>query len=210
MARQCFRKPIPEIFEAALMLERAVDAHNVGNKDIARTLLLEANMPEIWKWSESIWGREDPEIHLFRSLPNSPPTVPIDQRPKPRMPGAITKKQILQRDGYHCRFCGIPVISPEIRQKVRANYPDVVQWERNNAGQHAAFQCMWLQYDHLLPHQRGGESSIENIVITCGPCNFGRGKWTVEEAGLDNPLNRPIVANWVGFERWRGLTDFKP
>jgi 5-methylcytosine-specific restriction endonuclease McrA len=208
--RQCFREPIPAIFEAASMLQDAVNAHNNGAFDAARDLLHKTNLPDIWNWSDSIWGRTDPEIHSFQKLPNSPPYLPPDQRPKPRMPGAATKNMIIERDGYHCRFCGIPVVPPEIRQKVKACYPDVVPWERNNIGQHAAFQCMWLQFDHLLPNQRGGESSYDNVIITCAPCNFGRMMWTIDEAGLENPLNHQLIPSWSGFHQWRGLTHFRP
>jgi 5-methylcytosine-specific restriction endonuclease McrA len=64
---------------------------------------------------------------------------------------------------------------------------------------------MWLQFDHLLPHQRGGDSSAESVVITCAPCNFGRMDRTLEEVGLDDPRLRPVdpVA-------WNGLTDLLP
>nr|WP_283938303.1 HNH endonuclease signature motif containing protein [Sphingomonas brevis] len=65
---------------------------------------------------------------------------------------------------------------------------------------------MWLQFDHLIPNQRGGASTLENLIITCAPCNFGRMEQTIEEVGLLNPFNRDIVASWPGFDRWDGLT----
>lgn len=209
MNRRCLREPIDEIFEAAILLEKAVEAHLAGNGNEARTCLRQSNMAAIRNWSESIWGKTNPDIHKFKVLPTSPPHLSSDARPKPRMPNSVTKKLIIERDGYHCRFCGIPVVPPEIRQKIRQCYPDVVPWERNNIGQHAALQCMWLQFDHILPNQRGGDSSIENLVITCGPCNFGRMMWTVEESGLIDPRDRPIAPSWSGFHRWRGLTEFR-
>jgi hypothetical protein len=72
--------------------------------------------------------------------------------------------------------------------------------------QHAALQCMWLQFDHLIPNERGGTSELENVVVTCAPCNFGRMQLTVEEAGLQNPLMRTIAPTWRRFETWDGLT----
>jgi len=65
---------------------------------------------------------------------------------------------------------------------------------------------MWLQFDHLVPNERGGTSDLDNVVVTCAPCNFGRMQLTVEEVGLENPLARPIAANWRNFEQWDGLT----
>lgn len=210
MNRRCLREPIDEIFEAASLLEKAVEAHLAGNAEEARTRFRQSNMTAIWDWSESIWGKTNPDIHRFKELPSSPPHFTPESRPKPRMPNAATKKLIVERDGYHCRFCSIPVVPPEIRRKITQCYPDVVPWERNNISQHAAFQCMWLQFDHILPNKRGGDSGLENLVITCAPCNFGRMMWTVEESELIDPRDRPIVPSWNGFHRWRGLTEFRP
>lgn len=63
---------------------------------------------------------------------------------------------------------------------------------------------MWLQYDHLLPHARGGDNNLDNIVITCAPCNFGRMNWTLEEVGLIDPRTRqPVHSAWTGLEHFR-------
>lgn len=73
-----------------------------------------------------------------------------------------------------------------------------------NIDQHAAFQAMWLQYDHLLPHARGGDNSLDNVVITCAPCNFGRMNWTLDEVGLIDPRTRQHVRSvWTGLEQFR-------
>jgi 5-methylcytosine-specific restriction endonuclease McrA len=63
---------------------------------------------------------------------------------------------------------------------------------------------MWLQYDHLLPHARGGTNDLGNIVITCAPCNFARMNYTLEEIGLLDPRTRePVRSDWDGLERFR-------
>jgi 5-methylcytosine-specific restriction endonuclease McrA len=41
-----------------------------------------------------------------------------------------------------------------------------------------------LTLDHVLPRSRGGESSWENVVTACAPCNLDKGSRTLEEAGL--------------------------
>jgi HNH endonuclease len=65
-------------------------------------------------------------------------------------------------------------------------------------------QAIWLQYDHLLPHARGGSSDLSNIVVTCAPCNNGRCNLTIEEVGLSDPrLREPIRSTWDGLERVR-------
>nr|WP_255527271.1 HNH endonuclease [Trichocoleus sp. FACHB-46] len=119
------------------------------------------------------------------------------------MPTAAQKHFLHQRDGYHCRFCGVPVIRGEVRDRLRKFYPDALPWGKTNPEQHSAFQALWLQYDHLLPHARGGNNDLENVVITCAPCNFGRGSYTLEEVGLADPrLREPVRSTWDGLERF--------
>jgi len=206
MLKHCFRDPIPEIFRAAELLDEAVTRHLAGDHERADQLIREADNPAIWSWTDSIWGKRNPEIHCFSLQEDSLPHLVLADRPKPRMPDASVRSAILARDGFHCRFCGIPVIQAEIRQLLTRTYPNAARWGRTNVDQHAALQCMWLQFDHLIPNERGGASDFENIVVTCAPCNFGRMQWTIEEAGLANPLLRPIKASWTRFERWDGLT----
>ena len=86
-----------------------------------------------------------------------------------------------------------------MRQRIHAVYPEALPWGRTNLTQHAAFQAMWVQYDHLLAHARGGDNSMENMVVTCGPCNFGRVEYTLEELGLIDPRTRePVRSTGMG------------
>jgi 5-methylcytosine-specific restriction endonuclease McrA len=41
-----------------------------------------------------------------------------------------------------------------------------------------------LTLDHVVPRSRGGESSWENVVTSCAPCNLRKGDRLLEEAGL--------------------------
>jgi hypothetical protein len=85
---------------------------------------------------------------------------------------------------------------------VASLYPEAVPWGRKNSEQHAAFQAMWAQYDHVLPHAKGGTNDLSNVVITCAPCNFGRMEFTLEEVGLIDPRSRsPKTTQWDGLER---------
>lgn len=119
------------------------------------------------------------------------------------MPTAAEKAKLIDRFGHRCAFCGIPVIRKEIRVAFSRRYPDAAYWGHTNPTQHAAFQCMWLQFDHALPHSRGGDNSVENVLITCAPCNYGRMQWTLEEVGLIDPRGIPILkTDWDGLERF--------
>jgi 5-methylcytosine-specific restriction endonuclease McrA len=41
-----------------------------------------------------------------------------------------------------------------------------------------------LTLDHVVPRSRGGESSWENVVTACAPCNLHKGDRLLEESGL--------------------------
>ena len=201
--RTCLREPIPEIGEAARLLESAVQAHLCGNPKLAHELIRRADLPPIQDWTESLWGSNSPYVQ-YRPIETAPPSIPKEQRVKLRMPTTAEKNALHQRDGFHCRFCGIPLIRKEIREHIKKAYPEALSWGSKNPEQHAAFQAMWLQYDHLLPHARGGDNNLDNMVITCAPCNFGRMNWTLDEVGLIDPTTRqPVRSAWTGLEEFR-------
>ena len=130
--------------------------------------------------------------------------VIVVENTKEAMTVGEIKNALHERDGFHCRFCGIPLIRKEIRERIKKAYPEALPWGSKNIDQHAAFQAMWLQYDHLLPHARGGDNNLDNIVITCAPCNFGRMNWTLEEVGLIDPRTRqPARSVWTGLSEFR-------
>jgi 5-methylcytosine-specific restriction endonuclease McrA len=66
----------------------------------------------------------------------------------------LSRRTVLARDHYTCQYCGA--------QPGKAN----------------------LTVDHVLPRSRGGETTWENIVTACGPCNRRKGSRTPEEANL--------------------------
>lgn len=201
--RRCFREPIPEITQAADYLNAAVDAHNLGEDVTAAKCIKMADIEIIREWTESIWGKGSPYVQ-YQPVAEGISAIFDAGRVKVRMPNTNEKRLIHARDGYHCRFCDIPVIRKEIRIKIMRFYPEVLSWGRTNTSQHAAFQAMWAQYDHLLPHSKGGTNDIENVVLTCAPCNFGRMSYTLEEVGLLDPRTQPIlVSAWDGLERFK-------
>jgi 5-methylcytosine-specific restriction endonuclease McrA len=201
--RRCLRDPIPQISEAAQYLDGAVLAHLAGHFDRAEELIRLADMPSVREWTESLWGANSPYARPITGA-TAPASLPKEQRVPVRMPTSSEKRYLHERDGYHCRFCGIPVIRKEIRERIKKRYPQSLSWGRTNPSQHAAFQAMWLQYDHVLPHARGGTNDVDNVAITCAPCNYGRWNRTVDEVGLVDPrLHPPVRSAWDGLERFR-------
>jgi hypothetical protein len=201
--KTCLREPIPEIFDAARLLDAAVSLHHQGRRALADELIRIADNPAITEWSESLWGAGGP---WTRPLPVENPRefVARERRVEVRMPTSAEKRALLERDGYHCRFCGIPLVRSETRSLIRECYPEALRWGSRNADQHAALQAMWLQYDHLLPHARGGTNDRDNMVVACAPCNCGRSNLTLEEVGVADPRARdPLPFAWDGLERFR-------
>jgi len=195
--KRFFREPITEIFDAARYLDAAVSAHLNGQTKIASQLFALANDKKIWDWTDSVWGKNSPYV-----IVNKQPRLHTTPKVKARMPTTEQKSELHKRDGFHCRFCGIPVIRAEIRKIIQKAYPDSVPWGRTNVSQHAAFQCMWLQYDHVVPHSSGGTNELENLIVTCAACNFGKMEYALEELGLLDPREfAPTQSRWDGLER---------
>ena len=197
--RQSLSEPIARLKDAARYLDAAVSAHLQGKPAIAEELFRLSDMLEIRQWTKSIWANS--EVHVrFRS---SEPTLAKELRAKERMPNSVDKARVHQRDGYHCRCCSMPVIRSTTRKLIHQAYPQAVIWGDKEVEQHAAFQAMWAQYDHVVPHARGGTNDLENLVLTCAPCNFGRAGYTLQEVAVTDPRIRlPVQSQWDGLERF--------
>jgi hypothetical protein len=199
--RRCFREPIPEIHDVVRFLDAAVSAHLAGEQKMASRLIMLADMAVIREWLDSVWGAKSPYT-LYRPIVDAPPFVGKHGKASTRMPDTTIKRQLIERDGYHCRLCGIPVIREEVRKYLRMRYPEALRWGARNVDQHAGFQVLWLQYDHVLPHARGGSSSLENMVVACAACNYGRMQYTLEEVGFAPIVSlKPVRSSWDGLER---------
>ncbi len=104
--RRCLREPIPQLFDAARLLDLAVESHLSGNRERAARRIREADIPEVGQWLQSIWGKQDPKIIRFRKVPNAPAPISKAETPRARNPSAATKQAVKHRDGHLCRFCG--------------------------------------------------------------------------------------------------------
>ena len=205
--RRCLREPIPQIQIAAALLSEATDAHLGGDREHAAKLIIAADIPAIRTWVTSLMVRPSAhphreDHHRVRAVRDARAVIPPASRAPSRMPNTSQKAELLARDGHHCVFCGIPVISAEVRKALMNAYPETVSWGATWADCHAALLCMWLQFDHILPHGRGGDSGLQNLVVTCSGCNFGRMERTLDEMGLIDP--RPfsrVKSSWDGLER---------
>ena len=204
--RRYILEPIAELFEAAQLLDMAATAHIEGRTEAATQLIRQADKQEIFDWSETLWGPKKQSIHRYRIDPEKPPLALEEKRAPGRISSAV-EQEVIARDGYICRFCGIPVIHQKAQSVLRKAYPDALRWGSKNTDKHAAFQAMDLDIDHIVPRSLGGQNVSDNLVVTCAPCNCARGNHTLAEMGLVDPrLRRPEKRPKDRPEDWDGLT----
>jgi len=156
------------------------------------------------EWAKSMVGKKS-EYNTPRLRLESRSVIPVAEREKMRMPSPEGKRRLHLRFGDHCCFCGIPVIRKQDRERLVLLYPDSVLWGSGEYTRHGAIYAMSAQYDHIVPHSRGGQSDVGNVVLTCLPCNCGRNDNTLEEMGLLDPRKRQpiecVFSGWDGLER---------
>ena len=98
----------------------------------------------------------------------------------------FTRKNIFERDGNRCQYCG------------------------------KRFDTKELNLDHVLPKCRGGLTTWDNIVCSCSSCNARKGRRTLKEANIRlirkprKPRWHPFIT--VGFrkvkhESWNHFLD---
>lgn len=101
VSKRCLVEPIPEILEAARLLDSAATAHLARDSATAERLLSEADMPVIRLWTESLWGQS----HVVARTPAGlPPLLPKEQRVAARKPTVAQIRELHARDGFHCRL----------------------------------------------------------------------------------------------------------
>lgn len=198
------KTPIPEIDDVCRNLSAAVDAHISGKFQEADNFFRLADCRTVWNWVNPAWGRPDLNVKIKNPVGDTS-TIPKSLRDPDRNISKEIRSLVLERDGFRCRYCGIPVVSADVRKLARQHYPDAVPWHGTDPSrQHAGFQCLWLQYDHVVPHSHGGRSIMENVVISCALCNFGKDRYTLLQLDLDDPrLRSPEPTLWDGLERLR-------
>ncbi len=80
----------------------------------------------------------------------------------------FTRKNIYERDGNRCQYCG----------------------RRSEPTQ--------LNLDHVVPLDRGGRTTWENVVCSCIPCNIRKGNKSPRQAGM-SLRKKPRKPRWQNF-----------
>ena len=206
--RNCFLQPIPEIEEALSYLHHAADSLLNGDNSTASKYLILADIAGITEFYKKITGKTDFDIHWQKTQPKN--LLPKSKRISVRMPSTSIAISIFQRDGWRCRYCGSKVISRKARDVFTKQFPSETHWVKAQYMRHASLDSQSASLDHILPHSRGGNNAEENLVTACGPCQFGRNCWTLEEVGFNDPRERqPVVDVWDGLTRLHNLPNHK-
>lgn len=104
----------------------------------------------------------------------------------PKKEVKFTRFNIFERDKNTCQYCG------------------------------QVFERKDLNLDHIVPRDRGGPTSWENIVCSCIPCNTRKANRTPIEAGMHlirkpkRPKTRPFVQVNLGIihhDSWKHFLD---
>lgn len=203
--RASFRRPIPEVEVAADLLTLAVDRLLVHDEINARSYIEQANMPLLRAYTRSIASQVTRDIHRFREVPGLAAAVSKSER-GPRQPPPATALDIYNRDGFRCRYCSCRVVHPRAQGIIAKFIPRSVQWGATDAELNAAFYTLKGVLDHVDPHAHGGKSDADNLVVSCQPCNYGKGNWFTRQLGLSDPrLRAPQVDDWDGLLRVRAI-----
>lgn len=166
--------------EAAAALIRSIDEPGF------RTYWIEGGME--WK------RRHRPAAHTYDANASRPPrSVP-----------AATLRVVATRDAWHCRYCGLRTVSKSALKAFNSRFPDTFPLGRRDADRHAAALVLGFSPDHVVPWHRGGTNDVDNLVTSCGMCNYMKGSCTIEELDLTDPRKIPS-AN----DDWDGLAYFR-
>lgn len=211
--RSFLREPIPELFECAAILERAAKNHLAGDRERADSELRAAESQPVADWIDSMWGRREkwPEQVHYKRLRRVSDLPNFSAKKESKIPTKV-RIDVVARDGFNCRYCGLPVIPNEVRKHLTEIFPTAARWGNRNAEQHVGLQALWMQYDHVIPSSRGGLATQDNIVICCAGCNYCKEGYHLLELGLSDPRDRaPIKSEWDGLVRVlpRGLRTYK-
>ncbi len=80
----------------------------------------------------------------------------------------FTRENVFQRDGYTCQYCAI------------------------------TFEMKELNIDHVIPRDKGGKTTWENVVCSCIRCNTKKANKLPAEANMF-PRQTPAAPRWRPF-----------
>jgi len=187
--------------QQVLVLNRLWQAVNVCSVRRALILLFQGHAQVVWgdasgayetynftEWQD--FSREQPHpesIHTISFRIRVPRVILLLMFDHlPKKEVKFTRHNIFERDKNTCQYCG------------------------------RSFERKDLNLDHVIPRDRGGPTTWENIVCSCVDCNTLKANRTPQEAGLrlirkpKRPKWRPFVQISFGLQfhdSWKHFVD---
>jgi 5-methylcytosine-specific restriction endonuclease McrA len=177
--------------EAFLAFQEAREVAEQGDIVSALSYLERTRERELNEWFD-VHAQNSGRFRAMHFGPEPKPEVIVKD---PVKTFAGIERQLMERDGYTCQYCGIPVLHSSALTKFRdqvgaENFPTV----GTNAHRHGVKLVFSGTLDHVEPHSRGGRTSPENLVTCCWPCNYGKAEYTLAELGIKDPRVEPSSA----------------
>ena len=126
------------------------------------------------------------------------------QGPKSATVSAEVKREVARRDGWTCRYCGLRVITSATMTALERRLPAALpraEKVHESIGSHPMQCVIRLTWDHVDPHAHGGGSTADNVVASCGTCNFQKGNCSLDELSLQDPFaSSPVSSDWDGLD----------
>jgi 5-methylcytosine-specific restriction endonuclease McrA len=177
---------------------KIAEAFSEQNKTTCLDQLFQIRSSEITEWYIEHGQMSGRHRKIQLEIP-PPPTINISQRDPVRSPAKI-QNEVFLRDAYHCRYCGGKLLSQEfIKMFIKKIDSPLYKRGETNLTTHGIIHITWPVADHVIPWNKGGKTSLENLVTSCAPCNYGKDGYTIEQLGLENPFRRkPVKSDWNG------------
>ena len=175
----------PGAFEAADQVTVAV--HAARDKDTAR---VRAALSPIDQEPFQTWFIDHAQntFHFRVRQFHPEPVLSLPKAERDRAyPLARMEREVFERDGGRCRYCGIPVHLVNDLRKVHDCAPDLFPMGRTNRTRAGAMMLSRSSADHILPVSQGGKTVHDNLVTACWPCQFGKNAYTPEQLGMTAP-----------------------
>jgi hypothetical protein len=130
--------PIPELHAAETVLETVADLLLIGRIVDARQALDAIDEARLRRY----WAEKDRPTRGTRR--------PVRIAKRERLPERV-HREVLARDGWHCRYCGIGVVDRDARRRMVDLLGPPKVWGNADFGRNAALLVLSGVADHVVP-----------------------------------------------------------
>ena len=103
----------------------------------------------------------------------APPNESTEGRRKRRTISERLRAEVFMRDGFRCSACGGRTIPRNVLVAFSDAYPTEIPYNRHYAAgsTHPVYWALAPEADHVVPHSRGGEDTLDNLTTLHAACN---------------------------------------